>query len=95
MEHHPKTPSGWNGPHLLNCHDGNVKGDDDEPIKFQDFEEAISVADTMKEDCGGITLKYGQKGFAAYYLSRKSSLKTTEKAPAYTYTSQIMCWIKE
>ena len=95
LEHHPKTPSGWNGPHLLNCLDGNVKGVDGKAIKFQDFEQAI-VAANENEDCGGITLKYSNgKSSLGYYLSSSSYLKTTEKAPAYTYTSQIMCWIKE
>ena len=99
LEHHPKTPSGWNGPHLLNATSGNVKGADGKFIKFQDFEEAISVADRMKkEDCGGITLKYGGKGpipTIGYYLTKTRKLRTTEPATSSTYTSQIMCWIKE
>ena len=95
LKDHPKTPSGWNGPHLLDYTEGNVKGRDGKTaIKFQYFEQAI-VAANNTEDCGGITLKYSNgKSSLAYYLTGQKK-KTHNKSSDSSYTSQIMCWVKE
>jgi hypothetical protein len=96
LKDHPKTPSGWNGPHLLDWTETNVKGVDGKtPIKFQDFEQAIVAANKTK-DCGGITLKYSKgKKSLGYYLTVGQKKKTHNKCSDSAYTSQIMCWVKE
>jgi len=101
LKHHPKTPSGWNGPHLLKFTSGCCRGIDGKPIKFQDYEDAVSAANDI-EECGGITLTT-----EGYSLRKKKKAKYGKWGDMYvdsdtyygsvngTLGSQIMCWVKE